>query len=266
MPDRIHQQTSYYDKLQTMMQILRQECPWDREQTLLSLRQYTLEEAHEVIEAVELADNSNEWEPLKKELGDLLIQVLFYAQMAEEAEKFNLADVMDSLIEKMIYRHPHVFEDAKPDDLNEQWDRLKDNETTTRKSLMDDIPPLPALKYAQKQQQRAARVGFDWSETSDVMVKMREELAELEYEVEQQHDHRRIEDEFGDVLFTLANLARKLDLDAELCLMQSNRKFAARFKGMETLAQDRQITLADMSLDEMELLYQAVKANISATK
>jgi len=266
VPDRIHQQTSYYDKLQTMMKILRQECSWDREQTLLSLRQYTLEEAHEVIEAVELADHTNEWEPLKKELGDLLIQVLFYAQMAEEAQQFNLADVMDSLIEKMIYRHPHVFEDAKPDDLNDQWDRLKDKETANRKSLMDDIPPLPALKYAQKQQQRAARVGFDWSETSDVMAKMREELAELEYEVEQQHDIRRIEDEFGDVLFTLANLARKLDLDAELCLMQSNRKFATRFKGMETLAQDRQISLEDMSLDEMELLYQAVKAKISAIK
>ncbi|MDQ6970518.1 MAG: nucleoside triphosphate pyrophosphohydrolase, partial [Mariprofundus sp.] len=211
MPDRIHKQTNYYDKLQTMMKILRQECPWDREQTLLSLRQYTLEEVHEVIEAVELADSTDQWNPLKKELGDLLIQVLFYAQMAEEANQFNLADVIDSLVEKMIYRHPHVFDNAQPTDLNDQWDRLKDNETNHRKSLMDDIPPLPALKYAQKQQQRAARVGFDWSATSDVMAKMREELAELEYEVEHQHDIRRIEDEFGDVLFTLANLARKLD-------------------------------------------------------
>jgi len=263
LPNRIHNKTTYYDKLQTMMTILRQECPWDREQTLLSLRQYTLEEAHEVIEAVELADSTDQWEPLKKELGDLLIQVLFYAQMAEEANAFNLADVMDTLIEKMIYRHPHVFDNANPDNLNDQWDRLKDEEgTTSLTSLMDDIPPLPALKYAQKQQQRAARVGFDWSATSDVMEKMREELAELEYEVEHQHDIRRIEDEFGDVLFTLANLARKLDLDAELCLMQSNRKFASRFKGMETLAQDRDTTLAEMTLDEMESLYQSVKARI----
>jgi len=265
VPNRIHKQTSYYDKLQTMMKILRQECPWDREQTLLSLRQYTLEEVHEVIEAVELADNTGQWQPLKKELGDLLIQVLFYAQMAEEAKAFNLADVIDALIEKMIYRHPHVFENAKPTDLNDQWDRLKDKETSHRKSLMDDIPPLPALKYAQKQQQRAARIGFDWSKTSDVMAKMREELAELEYEVEQ-NDIRRIEDEFGDVLFTLANLARKLDLDAELCLMQSNRKFATRFKGMETLAKDRDISLENMNLDEMELLYQTVKTKISAAK
>jgi len=263
MPDRIHSQKTYYDKLTAMMSLLRQECPWDREQTLLSLRQYTLEEVHEVIEAVELADASDEWEPLKKELGDLLIQILFYAQLAEEAKQFNLGDVIDGLIEKMIYRHPHVFEATKPDanldEINAQWDRLKDEEQTAPKSLMDDIPPLPALKYAQKQQQRAARVGFDWTDTADVMAKMREELDELEHEVVNQHDIRRIEDEFGDVLFTLANLARKLDIDAELCLMQSNHKFASRFKGMELLAEDRGACLAEMSLDAMESLYQDVK-------
>ncbi|MBL4775236.1 MAG: nucleoside triphosphate pyrophosphohydrolase [Mariprofundus sp.] len=269
MPDRIYQQKTYYDKLITMMSLLRKECPWDREQTLLSLRQYTLEEVHEVIEAVELADGADEWQPLKKELGDLLIQVLFYAQLAEEAGQFNLADVMDALIEKMIYRHPHVFKDSKLhtlNDINNQWDRLKDEEQTEKKSLMDDIPPLPALKYAQKQQQRAARVGFDWTKTSDVMAKMREELDELEYEVVNQHDIRRIEDEFGDVLFTLANLARKLNIDAELCLMQSNRKFSCRFKAMEQKAESRDEALENMSLEAMESLYQEIKIQLNNQK
>jgi len=267
LPDRIHQQKTYYDKLTAMMSLLRKECPWDREQTLLSLRQYTLEEVHEVIEAVELADHADDWNPLKHELGDLLIQILFYSKLAEEADQFNLADVIDALIEKMIYRHPHVFEnirsDLKLNDVNDQWDRLKDKETTDRKSLMDDIPPLPALKYAQKQQQRAARVGFDWNAAADVIVKMREELDELEHEVINQHDIRRIEDEFGDVLFTLANLARKLDLDAELCLMQSNRKFASRFKGMEKIAKNRGESLENMSLESMELLYHEVKKQLA---
>ena len=259
MPGRIRDKDNYYEKLYALMEVLRKECPWDREQTLLSLRQYTLEEVHEVIEAIELADSKDDWGPLKNELGDLLIQVLFYSRIAEESGKFNLDDVIDTLIDKMIYRHPHVFDKANPDDLTDQWNNLKDAEHTQRKSLMDGIPPLPALKYAQKQQQRAARVGFDWSKASDVMVKMREELEELEHEVANQSDIRRIEDEFGDVLFTLANLARKLDLDAELCLMQTNRKFATRFRTMENLADSRAVSLSDMDLDAMEVLYQEAK-------
>jgi len=264
VPDRIKGKDNYYDKLYALMEVLRKECPWDKEQTLLSLRRYTLEEVHEVIEAIELADSDDNWQPLKSELGDLLIQVLFYSRIAEEAGQFDFADVIDTLIDKMIYRHPHVFDNAKPADLTDQWDSLKEAEHAERKSLMDEIPPLPALKYAQKQQQRAARVGFDWSEAKDVMTKMREELDELEHEVVNQHDIRRIEDEFGDVLFTLANLARKLDLDAELCLMQTNRKFAARFRGMESLAETRGERLADMDLGAMETLYEEVKKKLSA--
>jgi len=262
VPDRIKNKENYYEKLYALMEVLRNECPWDKEQTLLSLRRYTLEEVHEVIEAIEVADSDDNWQPLKSELGDLLIQVLFYSRIAEEADKFNFADVIDTLIDKMIYRHPHVFDNANPDNLTDQWDSLKEAEHSDRKSLMDEIPPLPALKYAQKQQQRAARVGFDWSDAKDVMTKMREELEELEHEVVNQNDIRRIEDEFGDVLFTLANLARKLDLDAELCLMQSNRKFASRFRGMEKLADERGDALANMDLDAMETLYEEVKEHL----
>lgn len=264
MPDRIHKKNNYYDKLRSLMNVLRKECPWDREQTISSLRQYTLEEVHEVIEAIDLAAESDDWEPLKAELGDLLIQVLFYACIAEEHGEFTLDDVADALIEKMIYRHPHVFEQVESTDLNEQWNRLKDREHAGRNSLMDGIPPLPALKYAQKQQQRAARVGFDWSETTDVLNKMREELAEFEHEVRNGADRNRLEDEFGDILFTLANLARKMDLDSELCLMHTNRKFAARFRMMEDLANKRALPLGDMDLAAMEQLYQMAKDSETA--
>jgi len=241
------------------MDVLRKECPWDREQTISSLRQYTLEEVHEVIEAIDLVEATGDWQPLKAELGDLLIQVLFYACIAEESGQFNLADVIDALIEKMIYRHPHVFDQQQADNLDEQWNRLKEAEHADRNSMMDGIPPLPALKYAQKQQQRAARVGFDWNDASTVIDKMHEELAEFEHEVLNHSDKERLEDEFGDILFTLANLARKMDLDAELCLMHTNRKFASRFRRMEQLAKNSEHALADMDVDALELLYGKAK-------
>jgi len=259
VPGRIKDKDNYYEKLYALMKVLREECPWDKEQTLLSLRRYTLEEVHEVLEAIDIADSDDNWEPLKSELGDLLIQVLFYSRIAEESDKFAFSDVIDALIDKMIYRHPHVFDKANPEDLTDQWDSLKEAEHSGRKSLMDEIPPLPALKYAQKQQQRAARVGFDWVKATDVLAKMREELDELEHEVTHSKDMKRIEDEFGDVLFTLANLARKLDLDAELCLMSTNRKFADRFRMMERLADQDGISLKELDLDQQEELYQRAK-------
>ncbi len=259
MPDRILNKDNYYDKLYTLMGVLRKECPWDRKQTIASLRQYTLEEVHEVIEAIDQVDVNGDWQPLKAELGDLLIQVLFYACIAEESGQFNLADVIDGLIEKMIYRHPHVFDQRQAENLDEQWNKLKDAEHTDRQSLMDGIPPLPALKYAQKQQQRAARVGFDWTEATTVIEKMHEELAEFEYEVRHQSGPERLEDEFGDILFTLANLARKMDLDAELCLMRTNRKFAHRFRKMEDLANQSEQSLSDMDINALELLYKKAK-------
>jgi MazG family protein len=241
------------------MDVLRKDCPWDSKQSLSSLRRYTLEEVHEVLEAIDIANTVGNWQPLKSELGDILFHVIFYARIAEEANQFNLEDVIDALVEKMIFRHPHVFKKTKTDDLTAQWNQLKDAENDERQSLMDGIPPLPALKYAQKQQQRAARVGFDWDHTSDVIIKMREELEEFETEVVNQTSKERLEDEFGDVLFTLTNLARKLDLDAELCLMHSNRKFGNRFRLMEALAVDQQTPLNDMDIDSLENLYLEAK-------
>ncbi len=260
MPDRIRNKVNHYEMLRSLMNVLRENCPWDNDQDLASLRQYTLEEVHEVLEAIDTANAVGDWQPLKSELGDLLFHIIFYARIAEEENQFDLSDIIDALIEKMIYRHPHVFKNTKTDDLTEQWNKLKDAENESERSLMDKIPPLPALKYAQKQQQRAARVGFDWDNATDVILKMREELEEFEYEVANRSSKERLEDEFGDVLFTLANLARKLDLDAELCLMHSNRKFGNRFRLMEALAEDRQTQLNDMNLDSLESLYHEAKS------
>ncbi|MDQ6972457.1 MAG: nucleoside triphosphate pyrophosphohydrolase [Mariprofundaceae bacterium] len=259
MPNRIYNKSNYYDKLTELMNVLRKECPWDAEQTLSSLRTYTLEEVHEVFEAIEQAVEKNQWDGLKQELGDLLLQILFYACIAKEQGQFDMGDVADSLIEKMIHRHPHVFSDTQSNDLSRQWEELKDSEHLDRKSLMDGIPPLPALATAHKMQRRASRVGFDWAAASDVMIKMREELEELEVEVNTQASHERLEDEFGDVLFTLVNLGRKLNVDAELALMHTNRKFAARFRKMEDMSEQKESSLDSMSLEEMEGIYSEAK-------
>ncbi len=262
MPDRINHITNSFDKLDKLMKVLREECPWDKEQTIESLRRYTLEEAHEVLEAIDTASEQGDWQPLLHELGDLLLQISFYACIAEEQGQFNWQDIVEALVAKMIYRHPHVFGDAQPSDLNAQWESLKDTEHTERKSLMDGIPPLPALKYAQKQQQRAARIGFDWADAKDVIPKMREELEELAHEVESGASQARIEDEFGDVLFTLVNLARKLDLDAELSLIHTNRKFSARFRAMESIGEKQGINLKALDINELESLYEQAKAEL----
>jgi len=259
MPDRIRDKDNYYSKLKELMHVLRENCPWDKEQTLSSLRTYTLEETHEVLEAIEQAVQQDEWPALKNELGDLLLQVIFYAQIASEEKHFDLDDVVESLIDKMIYRHPHVFNGAQSNDLSQQWEDLKDAEHQGRKSLMDGIPPLPALAYAHKQQRRASRIGFDWTQASDVIEKMEEELAELAHEVRNHADPSRIEDEFGDVLFTLVNLGRKLGIDTELALMHTNRKFAKRFRAMESLAVERQLNLTELDLDALESLYQEAR-------
>jgi len=270
MPKRIRSQSNPFDRLDTMMKILRKECEWDRKQTLHSLRKYTLEETHEVLEAVEKAIETDEWGDLKSELGDMLIQIAFYARIAAEKGEFDLADVFDALIEKMIYRHPHVFDFAKPESVIEQWESLKDAEHTERKSLMDGVPPLPALSYAAKQQERATRVGFDWPSLDGVTDKIREEVAELELEIFEskgtEEDIRRIENEFGDVLFSLVNYARKLGIDPEQALMRTNRKFDARFRRMEQICANKKIKMKGLDIEALEKIYQQAKKQLLKTK
>ena len=258
MTERIYAHEDDLRQLIALMDILRAECPWDRKQTLRSLRPYTLEEAHEVLEAAEEAADGDGWNGLRGELGDLLMQVLFYSKIASEAQAFDLHDVITALITKMIYRHPHVFGDAQPDDLLEQWEQLKAKEPNDRTSLMDGIPPLPALAMAQKMQQRAARVGFDWPDAQGVLAKVSEEVAELQQALAEQ-DGEQAELEFGDLLFTLVNLGRKLGLDAETALLSSNRKFAHRFRAMEQQVADEGTTLIACSSSQLEAVYNTIK-------
>jgi len=266
MPERITDLPHPYDRVQRLMAVLREECPWDREQTLDTIAPCTLEEAYEVLEAVDIASKQGNWLPLQEELGDLLLHIVFYAKLAEEQQAFTLASVFDALVAKMIARHPHVFGDVSLSNANDvlrQWDVIKAQEKTERISLMDGIPPLPALAYAKKQQDRAATVGFDWDHADDIIEKMQEELDEFAAEVQQGGSTERLQDEFGDVLFTLVNLGRKVGLDAEQCLMQSSRKFDRRFRGVESLAAERGIVMKESSLETMDDLYQQVKAALN---
>ena len=247
-------------------------CPWDLQQDFKSIVPYTLEEAHEVAETIEQGDMT----ALQSELGDLLFQVVFYARLAEEQKLFDFADVVDGINEKMIRRHPHVFGDStdklNSEDIKGQWERLKDLEklVATKEqapsvdckpdSILTGVPvTLPALSRAIKLQNKAARVGFDWPSLAPVFDKMREELQELEVEIDEQSDKNRIEDEFGDVLFVMANVGRHLDIDPEQALRGANNKFVRRFEVIEELLRQAGKSPDDSHLQEMEALWQIAK-------
>ena len=257
-------QSSHYswDDLVEIMARLRMSCPWDREQTHRTLLPYLIEETFEVVEAIELA----QLEGLCEELGDLLLQVLFHAQLATEVGKFSIADVVDALSNKMVRRHPHVFGDAVIEDVDAQWrnwERLKALEKTgrQRKSRLDGIPKhLGALQRGQRMQEKAARVGFDWPNVDGVLDKLSEELRELAEVRRVSQDDPRVREELGDVFFTLVNLARALGIDAETAMREANEKFYRRFTFMEERAGAGGKTLSDLSLDELEELWELAKA------
>jgi XTP/dITP diphosphohydrolase/ATP diphosphatase len=238
-------------------------CPWDREQTFDSIKRYTLEETYEVFDAIE----RRAWPELKDELGDLLLQVLFYAQMAEEAGYFSLADVAENLNAKLVRRHPHVFGDVDATDAGavlRNWEQIKVEEKKARPaqaSMLDDVPrTMPATLEATKLGTKAAKVGFDWPDASGLFAKMDEEIAELMVEVEAKHA-ANVEAEFGDLLFTAMNLARHLQVDAESALRRTNAKFRARFAAMERESGG----LEGKSAEELERLWsQAKSAEASA--
>ena len=232
-------------------------CPWDVAQTFDSIAPYTIEEAYEVADAIARRD----FGALPDELGDLLFQVVFHARMAEEFGKFEFADVARAIADKMVRRHPHVFNAAKVADLPAAWEDQKRAERTARAETgtLAGIPvALPALTRAAKLTARAARVGFDWPDAAAVLDKLDEEVSEVRAELANA-DPARLQDEVGDLLFVLANLARKLHLDPEACLRHANRKFARRFAAVEAGLAARGATAADSTLDEMEAEWQAVK-------
>jgi len=244
-------------------------CPWDRGQTFDSIKKHTLEETYEVFDAIERRD----WNDLRDELGDLLLQVLFYAQMADEAGYFSLRDVADSLSAKLLRRHPHIFGDevaTNSDAVLRNWELIKREEKLARQtgaavgSLMDDVHrSMPATMEAAKLGSKAAKVGFDWPDASGLFAKMDEELGELMVEVEarsfESSNRENVEAEFGDLLFTAMNLARHLTVDAESALRRSNAKFRARFGSMERAAGGTE-AFETLPLDAKEELWVRAKA------
>jgi len=236
-------------------------CPWDREQTFDTIKRHTLEETYEVFDAIE----RRAWPDLKDELGDLLLQVLFYTQMASEAGYFDLRDVAENLSAKLIRRHPHVFADAVATDSDavlRNWEQIKVEEKKSKPaatSLLDDIPrTMPATLEASKLGSRAAKVGFDWPNADGLFDKLAEETAELHAEIARA-DTDKIEAEFGDLLFTTMNLARHLNVDAESALRRSNAKFRARFASMERASGGAE-RLKVMSTEELERLWAQAKS------
>ena len=237
-------------------------CPWDKEQSFATIAPYTLEEAYEVADAIARAD----FEGLRDELGDLLFQVVYHARMAEEAGWFNFAAVAKTIADKMIRRHPHVFADAVVRTAEQQtvaWETHKYVERAARAETgtLAGVPVgLPALTRAAKLTARAARVGFDWSDAAAVLAKLDEEVVELRAELPAARPER-LADELGDLLFVLANLARKLDLDPEACLHQANLKFSNRFRAIERSANSTGKTLSELTLGDMEAEWQKIKHN-----
>ena len=254
-----------FDRLVEIMDRLRDPggCPWDREQTLSTLSPYLLEEAHEVTDAVA----SGEPDKLCEELGDLLLQIVFMTRIGRENGWFDLDDVCDGISEKMIRRHPHVFSDREVEDSAEvlrNWEEIKKGERAhqTSPSVLDGVPAsLPALLKAFRMTEKAAAVGFDWRRPTDVMIKMREEMDELEAELNggDKASSERVRDEMGDVLFVMANLARHLGVEPETALQRTNTTFKRRFESMEEQARDRGEDLRELSLEEQDAMWEEAK-------
>ncbi|MBA7487080.1 Nucleoside triphosphate pyrophosphohydrolase/pyrophosphatase MazG [subsurface metagenome] len=230
-------------------------CPWDRKQTHSSLRENLLEECYEVLEALDEGDSGK----LCQELGDLLMQVVLHAQIATEAGEFELGDVINSINTKLIHRHPHVFGSLRVKDAEEvlvNWEALKKEERGADTSMLSSVPrEMPALSYSREIQDRVARVGFDWEDISGVIDKLAEEVSEFK----QADSRERKGQEFGDLLFTLANIARRLGIDLESALRQANRRFYHRFSCMEELCRQRGLNFAELSFDEQNALWEEAK-------
>lgn len=247
--------TKFYDLVQIMDE-LREKCPWDQKQTIHSLRQMTLEETYELTEAI----SSNEWGSIKEELGDLLLHIVFYSKIGEEQGKFSIDDVIDGISHKLIDRHPHIYGDVKVQDENDvkrNWEKLKLKEG--KKSVLSGVPKsLPALIKAMRLQEKARQVGFEWENKDQVWEKVEEETHEL-HEAIQHGDQSKIEEEFGDLMFSLVNFSRFLQIDAENALELTNKKFIDRFTRMEEKALSTGKDLHKMTLGEMDAIWNDIK-------
>ena len=251
-----------FKKLVTIMDELREKCPWDKKQTIQTLRPMTIEETYELADAI----TEENWQELKEELGDLLLHIIFYARIANEQHKFTLAEVIDTICNKLIIRHPHIYGNVKvndEEDVKKNWEKIKLAEG--KESVLSGVPvSLPAVVKAARIQEKAKQVGFEWENKEDVWLKVEEEMKELQDAVAE-NNRPQFEHEFGDVVFSLINYARFLDIDAENALEKTNKKFIHRFTRMETIASNAGKKLHDMSLDEMDNIWNIVKKEISAS-
>ena len=249
-------QLQAFNRLLDIMDDLREKCPWDRKQTLQTLRPLTIEETYELGDAI----LDNDLEEVKKELGDVLLHIVFYSKIGSEKSAFDIADVANGVCDKLIERHPHIYGDVKvenEEDVKRNWEKIKLKEG--KKSVLEGVPKsLPALVKAARIQEKVAGVGFDWDCKDDVFAKIKEELDELHAEVENQ-DKDETEKELGDVLFSIINYARFLKINPENALERTNKKFIQRFQYLEKEAEKRQKSLKDMTLSEMESFWQEAK-------
>ena len=245
-----------FDRLVQIMDELREQCPWDKKQTIQSLRQLTLEEVYELTDSI----TENDWKGIKEELGDLLLHIVFYARIGREEGQFTLDEMIHGICDKLVARHPHIYGDVSvqnDEDVKRNWEKLKLKEG--KKSVLAGVPKgLPALIKAMRLQEKAKQVGFEWENKEQVWEKVDEEVQEMK-EAIQHNDPAKIEEEFGDVLFSMVNFARFLNVDAENALEITNKKFISRFTQMEQLALSKGKNLNDMSLEEMDSIWNEIK-------
>lgn len=254
-----------FRELLEIMDELREKCPWDREQTFESLRKLTIEETYELGDAI----LKNDLEEIKKELGDLMLHIVFYAKIGSESGVFNIGDVLEGINKKLIYRHPHVFGDTDVNDsprrVEENWEYLKLKEKGGNKRVLEGVPTdMPALVKANRIQEKARGVGFDWEAKEQVWEKVKEEITELSMAIDKK-DSESIESEFGDLLFSIVNAARLYGVDPESALERTNLKFISRFNFLESKTLAKGKSLKDMSLDEMDKIWDKAK-NLEQTK
>lgn len=247
-----------FERIQDIMDLLRDKCPWDNKQTFQTLRQLTIEETYELAEAI----TSENWQEIKEELGDLLLHIVFYTTIAKEGKMFTMGDVIESVCNKLVYRHPHIYSNvlvSNEEDVKQNWERLKLK--SGRKSILEGVPSsLPAMVKALRMQEKAKQVGFEWENTEQVKAKVEEELTELQEAIEIKNKCE-VENEFGDVLFSMINYARFLGIDPENALAKTNQKFKRRFEEMEYRLTSSGNLLSDFSLEQMDNVWNDIKQN-----
>ena len=244
------------ERLRNIMDELREQCPWDKKQTIHTLRPQTLEEVYELTDAI----NNEDWKGIKEELGDLLLHIVFYSKIGSEQKQFTLEDVIEGVCNKLVNRHPHIYSNVKVEndiEVKQNWEKIKQQEG--KKSILSGVPPsMPALIKALRLQEKTKQVGFEWDNVGQVREKVEEEMREL-YEAVEEGDEKHIEEELGDVLFALINYARFVKTDPEKALEQTNKKFIRRFQQVEEMAAAQGKSLHDMNLEEMDTLWNKVK-------